>query len=150
VLLQPQLYVEILDAEGRPCAPGEWGEVTLTGGLNFYLPLLRYRTNDYASLEWHEDVPMLVGLEGRPPVLFRGVGGPISPLDVSKTLAPFALSQFTLHQSADNSLHMKIRRVGLDLAPLRAALLGLFGPAQTLTLEEVDSLGDKVIQYTAD
>ncbi len=150
-LLQPHLYVEILDSDGQPCSPGERGEVTLTGGLNFYLPLLRYRTNDYASLEWRDGQPMLVGLEGRPPVLFRGTRGQaISPLDVSQALALFALPQFTLHQSAAGAVQMKIRRVGLDLALLRAALLNLFGKDQTLTITEADSLGDKVIQYTTD
>lgn len=150
-LLQPHLYIEILDPDGQPCPPGERGEVTLTGGLNFYLPLLRYRTNDYASLEWHAGRPFLVGLEGRPPVLFRGPHGhALSPLDVSKALAPFAIPQFTLHQSADGALQMKIRHIGIDLAPLRAALLTLFGADQSLSIEEVDSLGDKVIQYTAD
>jgi phenylacetate-CoA ligase len=150
-LLQPRLYVEILDPDGLPCLPGERGEVTLTGGLNFYLPLLRYRTNDYASQAWRGGQPMLVGLEGRPPVLYRGMHGQnISPLDVSKTLAPFALPQFTLHQSADGALQMRVRRVGIDLASVRAALLTLFGSDQAIAIEETNSFGDKVIQYTAD
>src|SRR5436190_1746992 len=50
VLLQPGLYVEILDADDRPVVPGTRGEVTLTGGFNFCLPLLRYRTGDHAAL----------------------------------------------------------------------------------------------------
>src|SRR5207253_11178665 len=39
VLLQPRMYVEILDRAGRPVPPGERGEVTLTGGFNPCLPL---------------------------------------------------------------------------------------------------------------
>jgi phenylacetate-CoA ligase len=149
VILQHRLYVEILDAEGAPCPPGLRGEVTLTGGFNPFLPLLRYRTNDYASLEWRGGQPILVGLEGRPPVLFRGTRGQsISPLDVSKALAPFALPQFTLHQSADGALQMKVRRAGIDLVPLHTALLTLFGTDQAVAIEEAASLGDKVIQYT--
>lgn len=149
--LQPELYVEILDPDGRPCPPGERGEVTLTGGLNFYLPLLRYRTNDYASLAWQAGRPCLVGLEGRPPVLFRGTQGQsISPLDVSKSLAHLALPQFSLHQSAEGALRMRVRRAGIDLSPLRAALLGLFGDEQALAIDETASLGDKVIQYTVE
>lgn len=150
-LLQPRLYVEILNPDGQPCLPGERGEVTLTGGLNFYLPLLRYRTNDYASLDWQAGQPHLVDLEGRPPVLFRGTHGQaISPLDISKALAVFALPQFTLHQSAAGALQMRVRRAGLDLLPLRATLLSLFGNEQALTIEETIPLGDKVIQYTVD
>src|SRR5262249_10014589 len=45
VLLQPMLYIEILDGAGHPVNAGR-GEITLTGGFNFCLPLLRYRTGD--------------------------------------------------------------------------------------------------------
>jgi phenylacetate-CoA ligase len=151
VLLQPRLYVEILDPEGVACPPGERGEVVVSGGLNFYLPLLRYRTNDYASLEWRGGQPVLVGLEGRPPTIYRTMSGQkINNLDVTGALKHLALPQFSLHQSADGSLHMKMRRAAADMAQIRAALLNLFGQDQPLTLEEVDSLGDKVIQYTSD
>lgn len=150
-LLQHRLYIEILDSEGTPCPPGARGEVTLTGGLNFFLPLLRYRTNDYASLEWRDGQPVLVGLEGRPPVLYRGTNGQtINNLDVTGALKHLALPQFTLHQAKDGSLQMKIRRSHADLSQIRAALLALFGPNQQHTIEEVESLGEKVIQYTSD
>ncbi len=151
VLLQHRLYVEILDDDGAPCPSGTRGEVALTGGLNFFLPLLRYRTNDYASLEWRDDHPVLTGLEGRPPVLYRGANGQlINNLDVTGALKHLALPQFTLHQTADGSLQMKVRRSHVDLSQIRAALLALFGPDQILAIEEVESLGEKVIQYTSD
>ncbi|MBI3243521.1 MAG: capsule biosynthesis protein CapK [Chloroflexi bacterium] len=151
VLLQHRLYVEILDSDGSPCPPGARGEVTLTGGLNFFLPLLRYRTNDYASLEWRDGQPVLVRLEGRPPVLYRGANGQlVNNLDVTGALKHLALPQFTLHQAADDSLHLKIRRSGADISQIHAALLALFSSNQRLTVEEVVSLGDKVIQYTSD
>lgn len=38
VLLQERLFVEILDSAGQPVAPGEVGEITVTGGFNFCLP----------------------------------------------------------------------------------------------------------------
>lgn len=151
VLLQHRLYIEILDSDGTPCPPGARGEVTLTGGLNFYLPLLRYRTNDYASLGWRDDQPVLIGLEGRPPVLYRGANSQvINNLDVTGALKHLALPQFTLHQAADGSLQLKVRRSHVDLSQIRAALLALFGPDQILAVKEVESLGDKVIQYTSD
>lgn len=150
-LLQHRLYIEILDNDGEPCPPGVRGEITLTGGLNFFLPLLRYRTNDYAALDFRGAQPALTGLEGRPPVVFRGANGQwINNLDVTHALKPFALPQFTLHQSADGSVHLKLRRMAVDLDQLRAALLNLFGADQALTIEVVDSLGDKVIQYTSE
>lgn len=151
-ILQHRLYVEILDPDGEPSPPGVRGEITLTGGLNFYLPLLRYRTNDYAALEWRGGQPALVGLEGRPPVVYRSARGQmINTLDVTAALKPLAIPQFTFHQSADGSLRVKARRAAADLNQVREALLGLFGSEQILTIEEVDSLegaGGKVIQYT--
>jgi phenylacetate-CoA ligase len=49
VLLQPRLYVELLDPAGRPVPIGTRGEITLTGGFNPALPLVRYRTGDHAA-----------------------------------------------------------------------------------------------------
>ncbi len=150
-LLQHRLYVEILDPEGNSCPPGGRGEITLTGGLNFFLPLLRYRTNDYASLGWRDGQPVLIGLEGRPPVLYRGTSGQIiNNLDVTGALKHLALPQFRLHQTIDSLLHMKVRRSLVSASQIRAALLTLFGSDQMLTIEEVESLGDKIIQYTSD
>jgi phenylacetate-CoA ligase len=154
VILQHRLYVEILDTDGAPCPPGVRGEVTLTGGFNPFLPLLRYRTNDYASLEFRGSQPLLVGLEGRPPTVFRATSGAeINNLDVTGALKPLALPQFSLHQAADGSLRMKVRRAAIDVTQIRNALLTLFGSDQVLTIEEVDSLegtSDKVMQYTSD
>ncbi|HKZ68456.1 MAG TPA: hypothetical protein VJ020_00150 [Anaerolineales bacterium] len=152
-LLQHRLYMEILDPDGEPTLPGTRGEITLTGGLNFYLPLLRYRTGDYARLEFRGSQPVLVDLEGRPPTTFRGTNGSlINTLDVTAALKPFAIPQFTFHQNADGSLIMKLRRMAMDTTQIRAALLALFGSDQALIVEAVDSLGgasDKVIQYTS-
>jgi len=49
-ILPHDLYVEVLDDDGVPCPEGVRGEVTLTGGRNPFLPLLRFRTGDFASL----------------------------------------------------------------------------------------------------
>jgi len=43
------LLVEILDAAGRHCAPGEIGRVVLTTLHNFAMPLIRYDIGDYAE-----------------------------------------------------------------------------------------------------
>jgi phenylacetate-CoA ligase len=72
---------------------------------------------------------------------------------VTGALKPFALPQFTLHQAADGSLRMEVRRTAIDVTQIRNALLTLFGSDQVLTMEEVDSLEgtrDKVSQYTSD
>ncbi|MGF1612437.1 MAG: phenylacetate--CoA ligase family protein [Gammaproteobacteria bacterium] len=43
------LLVEILDAGGAPCRPGEIGRVVLTDLHNFATPLIRYEIGDYAE-----------------------------------------------------------------------------------------------------
>lgn len=40
--------VEILDAQGQPCAPGELGRVVVTPLQNLAMPLIRYEVGDYA------------------------------------------------------------------------------------------------------
>jgi len=42
-------YLEILKEDGEPCGVGERGEIVGTGFLNRSLPLVRYRTGDYAT-----------------------------------------------------------------------------------------------------
>lgn len=119
-LLQPRLFVEILGADGRPCAPGERGEITLTGGFNPALPLLRYRTGDHASLEWRGSVPVLVGLDGRPPVPFTTADDrAVNTIDITVALHQRSAARYTLHQRADLALEL-----GLDLASLTQAGVG--------------------------
>jgi phenylacetate-CoA ligase len=151
VLLQPCLYVEIVDHHGQPLPPGERGEVALTGGFNFCLPLLRYRTGDFAALRFNSSEPVLIGLEGRPPVMFRTMAGErINNIEVTRVLQPFAISQYTLHQELSGNLRLRISRHGPPLEPVGQALLELFGPGQRLQMDAVESFGDKVVQYTSD
>ena len=95
-LLPPDLYVEILDEHDQPCPPGCVGEITLTGGRNPFLPLLRYRTGDYASLAWFDGRPTLVGLEGRRPVCFPTGDRVVHSMEVTRLMRKFPLAQFQL------------------------------------------------------
>lgn len=60
--------VEVLDDDGRACAPGEVGKVVVTALHNFAMPLVRYELGDYAEVG--EPCPCGRGL----PVLRRIVG----------------------------------------------------------------------------
>ncbi len=42
--------MEVLDEQGRACAPGEVGQVVVTALHNFAMPLLRYRIGDFAEV----------------------------------------------------------------------------------------------------
>lgn len=151
-LLQHRLYVEILDEAGEPCV-GKRGEITLSGGMNPYFPLLRYRTSDYARLEFEGNQPRLVDFQGRAPLVFYTVNGAsINNNDVTVAMRDFPLWQYTVHQAADGALTVRVRNPGVPLEQIRARLLRLFGADQKLEIVQVDSFGaqDKVVQYTSE
>jgi phenylacetate-CoA ligase len=151
VLLQPELYVEILDPAGRPLPPGTRGEITLTGGFNFCLPLLRYRTGDRAALAVVRGELVLVGLEGRPPVRYRTMAGEwINNIEVTHALRRFALAQYALHQDATGALRLRLVATGDPGGQIRKVLLELFGSGQALVVDDVAAIDDKVVQYTSD
>lgn len=151
-LLTPDLYVEILDEDGNPCVEGTRGEIVLSGGWNPFLPLLRYRTGDYASLDLSGNVPVLVNLEGRQPVLFYNTNGKaINNIDVTHVLKPFPLTQIQLHQKADESFIFKARGRELDLNAIEEALRKLFGDDAEIAIQELSDVeSGKTIQYTSE
>ena len=154
-LLQPRLFVEILDPEGRAVPPGERGEpgargeIVLTGGFNPYVPLLRYRTGDFAALRADH---VLVGLAGRRPVRFRAADGSWrNNVDVTHALEPYAIAQWQLHQAVDGALALRVLGGETMRDAVRAALLALFGAGARLTVDDlVPPEGGKVLQYTSD
>ncbi len=151
VLLQHRMCVEILNEAGKPLPLGECGEVTLTGGFNFCLPLLRYRTGDFAALHLNGPEPVLIDLEGRPPVRYRTTtGGWVNNIEITHALRAFAISQYTLHQSADGRLELKVCGPLPDARGVRTALLELFGSTQLLDFQHVCHFEGKVIQYTSE
>jgi phenylacetate-CoA ligase len=151
VLLQHCMLVEILDRDGNALPRGERGEVTLTGGFNFCLPLLRYRTGDYAALELRGGEPVLIGLEGRAPVWLRTASGEwLNNIDVTHALNPLGLRQFQLHQAASGALTLRTPQAANHEPELRACLLALFGAEQTLLIEELVVTEGKVPQYSSE
>ena len=150
VLLQPRLLVEILDAAGNPLPPGERGEITLTGGFNHCLPLLRYRTGDHAALRFGVREPVLIGLEGRPPVRYRTPGGAwLNNLEITHALGPLGLPQYTLHQDATGRLSLVYCGAGGDREAVRDALRKLFGGGQVMDIRREEAFAGKVVQYTS-
>jgi len=151
VLLQHQMLVELLAPDGTPVPAGERGEITLTGGFNFCLPLLRYRTGDYASFGSRSGEPVLMGLAGRPPVRFRTMRGEwINNIEVTHALRRLPLAQFALHQMIDGKVRFRLEQSSGDETAVREALLALFGAGQLLQIERVHDFGEKIVQYTSD
>ena len=61
--------VEVLDGAGRPCRPGETGEIVVTPLHNFAMPLLRYAIGDFAEVgppcPCGRGLPVLARITGR-------------------------------------------------------------------------------------
>jgi phenylacetate-CoA ligase len=66
-----RLLLEIVDDEGRPCPPGQWGEMLITDLQSYAMPMIRYRIADRAAWATQSDcpcgrrLPLLSGVEGR-------------------------------------------------------------------------------------
>ena len=63
------VYLEILNEAGKPCGPGECGQVFVTGLHNFVTPLIRYEVGDYAEVgeacSCGRGLPVLTRILGR-------------------------------------------------------------------------------------
>jgi phenylacetate-CoA ligase len=150
VLLQHHMYVEVLDDDDLPAAPGDRGEVTLTGGFNFCLPLLRYRTGDHAALVRREDDLLLIDLEGRPPVRFRkGNGEWINNIEVTHALRPLPIIQFGVHQDATGTVIVSYMASSVSHSEIERALRTVFGAETSLDVRQVPRFERKIIQYTS-
>jgi len=163
-ILPGDIYVEAVDPEGAPVDPGARGEITITGGRNPYLPMLRYRTGDWAAMEHGpcacgDPSPRLMGLEGRKPVLFkRADGAMVNPVDISTALREFPMVQSQFEQFKDLSCRLVIRPLFAEQtgqgAAISAALAGVLGQDIPITIEFDPHLGgrneDKVVSYRSD
>ena len=157
--LPHDVYIETLDEAGLPTRGR--GEITVTGGRNPYIPLLRYRTGDWGRIDFApcpcgDPMPRLMELEGRVPVRFRsGNGDRIGTQDVATVLRRYPLVQHSFEQADDGACTLTYRALAGaawprdDLASELRALLN-----QTITLREDAELGrrgavDKVIPYVS-
>jgi phenylacetate-CoA ligase len=63
------VYVEVLDADDRPCTPGEVGRLVITDLHNFASPLIRYELGDHAEVGGPcpsgRSLPVLTRIMGR-------------------------------------------------------------------------------------
>jgi len=151
-ILPHDIFVEALDAEGRPVPQGERGEVAVTGGHNPYVPLLRYRTGDWGRLEFSpcpcgEVTPRILDLEGRIPVFFRSAeGSVVNAVDIGRALRRFPVVQHEVVQRADGSCEIALRTVkglGLDPAQVESALRELLGAGAALSIRLDETLGER-------
>lgn len=107
------LYVEILNDAGKPCAPGKSGRVVVTTLHNFATPLIRYDIGDYAEVG--EPCTCGRGL----PVLKRILGRVRSMLTLPNGERYYAdLNSGKVHHLAP-ILQQQVAQVGLNEIELR-------------------------------
>lgn len=147
VVLPRRVHVEILDADGAPVPDGTRGEVVVTVDENPYLPLLRYRTGDHAALVRDGRGTVLLGLEGRAPVLFRAADGSSRPsIDATQLLQAYGLAAYHLHQGTDGSVHLRavpLPGIGADARRAADAVGRWLGrPVELSVLGDARDLGE--------
>lgn len=125
------LIVEILDAQGNPCADGEIGEVVVSNLHNFATPLLRYALGDHAEVggpcPCGRHLPTLRRLLGRSRNMLRYPDGSrrwpcgFAPF---RQIAP-AIRQFQMIQSHLEQLELRLVASQPLTVPQQAALVEL-------------------------
>jgi phenylacetate-CoA ligase len=105
--------VEIVNSEGKPCRPGETGEIISTGLLNYDQPLIRYRMGDFVKLSENQHCKCgrsmvvideivgrledtITGPDGRQMVRFHGIFINIQTV-IEAQVVQLGISQFQLN-----------------------------------------------------
>ncbi len=163
--LPHDVHLETLDETGNvTTATTGRGEITVTGGRNPYIPLLRYRTGDWGRIDFDacpcgDPMPRLLDLEGRAPVRFRvggsGRHGWIGTQDVATVLRRYPLVQHSFEQASDGAcalIYRALAGASWSRGDLEAELRALLN--QNVALREDAELGrrgavDKVIPYVS-
>ena len=107
------VLVEILDAWGKPCAPGEAGRVVVTPLHNLATPLIRYELGDYATVglpcACGRQLPVIDRVLGRVRNLVRTPdGGRHWPVDLGMFRSMSAVRQFQYVQPALDTIELRL------------------------------------------
>lgn len=111
--------VEILDGEGRPCAPGEIGRVVVTPLHNLAMPLLRYELGDHAEAgapcaACGRGLPVIVSILGRRQNMLRLPDGTerwplLSSGDIGALLALAPIRHYQVAQTHLDRIELRLQ-----------------------------------------
>jgi phenylacetate-CoA ligase len=101
-VMAESVFVEILAADGTPCAPGDTGRVVATSLHNVAMPLIRYELRDYAEAggpcRCGRGLPTIARILGRTRNMVRLPGGaqrwPLVGFGRFRDIAPIRQYQF--------------------------------------------------------
>jgi phenylacetate-CoA ligase len=145
------LIVEILDAAGNPCAPGEVGRVVVTTLHNFAMPLIRYELGDYAeagaACSCGRGLPVISRIMGRERNILRLPDGrrhwPSFPSE-KWTVAVPVVEQLQLVQKSLQDILVRIVAPrdlsGAEAQTLILALQDCLGHPFSMTVERVEEI----------
>ena len=125
--------VEVLDAQGRPCKPGEIGRVVVTDLHNYAMPFLRYELGDYAELgepcPCGRTLPVLKQILGRTRnMLVLPSGEKLWPsFIISEWAALGPISQLQAIQNSLTDIEVRVVLNGTMEPPAEANLLETIG-----------------------
>ena len=130
-------FCELLDENDEPVLPGSSGRVVVTGWHNYTMPLIRYRTNDRATLATEKcpcgrGFPLLASIDGRQEDQITTPDGRY--LDVS-----FAYSSFSAVQ--DKILESQIYQEASGRIILRIV------PRPNFTIQDADCLIEGIKRF---
>jgi phenylacetate-CoA ligase len=145
------IVVELVDAAGRPVAPGQTGEIVVTHTMTDGFPFIRYRTGDMASMSTTKcpcgrGLPVFETVLGRSTDFIRTADG-----NVMHALALIyevrdkpGVRGFKFVQSEDLAIELQLA-AGPELdagveAAIRSGLERRMGPGTVLSIRRVDEI----------
>jgi phenylacetate-CoA ligase len=108
------VLLEVVDAEGRPCGPGQVGQVLITTLLNYANPLIRYAIGDEAvagaPCACGRGLPVLEQVLGKERPLFRLPAGRVKNTStLASSISKIAgVQQFQFEQRAPDDIVLRL------------------------------------------
>jgi phenylacetate-CoA ligase len=144
-LQSERVLAEVLDTEGRPVAPGETGEVTVTPFYNYAMPLIRYRSGDFVvkggPCPCGRSLPTIARFAGRREHMFRYPDGSarLPPIDRVRIYEALGHEAWQLAQTAPGVAVLR-HEASARMPAIRNALFhqleSALGAGWTIELEE--------------
>lgn len=113
-VVNDNVYMEIIDDDGKPCAPGEVGRIVVTQLKNLAMPLIRYELGDLGvwgdGCDCGRHLPVLKRIEGRRRnLVVMANGDSFHPVfDEKKILAIAAIKRYQLIQKDLTNIEIRL------------------------------------------
>jgi phenylacetate-CoA ligase len=159
-LLPTDVHLEITNESGECLGEGMFGEITLTGGRNPFVPMLRYKTNDFGKLDLSactcgDFMPRVLELQTRKAVLyFNEDNQRINPVDIARVIKNFPVLQFSFLQKKDKTCILSLKPFAilsdLELEKIKTEIKKLFFNKIQLSIKTDLIAKDKLISFQSE